>query len=126
MTRALIFVALSAVLCCASACGSKRTLLVKNVTERYDSIPVRVTINNRIVFNETVLKTKVSFDYYEREFSAGEDSICVDVELPTLKVRKQSCAEAAQGKLIVLSINETGNVPKISIAFFKKKFDEVY
>jgi hypothetical protein len=111
--------------------------------DKYDTIPVIVKINNRIEYNDNLKKANVSLDYYEKSFKISGDSICVNVELPTLKLSEHSCATKEQGNLVIVTLNEilpsdsigkmssmnqgnTLKVPKISIAFLKQKLDEVH
>ena len=146
MIRFLIIFSLLGTIFSIYSCGRGQTLLIKNVTEMYDTLPVRVKINHRMVFDGNVKRTNVSLDYYEERFSVNDDSICVDVELPTLRMSKQSCSMTEQGKLVVVTINEIVSqvlddsiikansmnqdnimrkVPKISIAFLKQKLVKV-
>lgn len=147
MTRLLIFIALFFVSFCVYSCSTKQTLLIKNITEKYDSLPVKIKINDRIVFNDNVNKTNVSLEYYEKKYSVKDDSICVEVELPTLRISKHSCTKTSNGNFVVVTVDESISpisedsisketslnqnnivfkIPKISIAFLKQKLDKVH
>ncbi|MBO9683379.1 MAG: hypothetical protein J7502_12050 [Flavisolibacter sp.] len=146
MTRLLIFFALSFVSICFYSCSTKQTLLIKNITEKYDTLPVKIKINDRIILNDSLHESNVSLDYYEKQFLVNDDSLCVEVELPTLRISKLSCAKTANANFIIVTIDESisplkessiskdatlnqNNIvlklPKISIAFLKEKVDKV-
>lgn len=129
------------------SCKGKKTLLIKNVTESYDSLPIEIKVNGKTEVKDYEKRSSVSLEYSEKKINVDRDSICVDVSLPTLNITKTSCTSFEKGNIIVVTISEIFSdalfdsvmianpsnqdmklykTPHLSIAFLKQKLDEVH
>ena len=129
------------------SCNRNKTLLLKNATKSYDSLFVLVKVNDKTEISGYENRSNVSLSYREKKVNIDGDSVCVDVNLPTLGISKRSCAVSAQGNIIVITINEVFSqtlfdsvmkinptnqdkklyrAPQVSIAFLKQKLEEVH
>ncbi len=140
-----VLIILVAVLICS--CDQGKTLLIKNVTDRYDSIPIEIKVNNKTEIKGYEKRSNVSLDYTEKIIDIDSDSISIEVILPTLNINKLSRSTSDQANIIVVTINEVFSqdlfdsiikvnpsnhdmtlykMPQISIAFLKKRLDQVH
>jgi hypothetical protein len=87
LAKILFALSIPVMLC---SCNNGKTLLIKHVTESYDSLLIEVKINGRTEVNRHEKRSMVSLQYSEEKINIDSDSVCVDVTVPTLNIHKTS------------------------------------